>query len=83
MRFQLAPSAFLASAAGATGAPVPATPNKAPQQPRHPAAALAEAAWRVLGGSVCPVTGEVHIQRKWDKGICELPVADNLSAIRN
>ena len=73
---QLAPSAFLASAAGATELLSLLLPTRLLNIP-DPAVALAEAAWRVLGGSVCPVGGEAHTQRKWDEGICG-PVADSL-----
>jgi len=67
---QLAPSAFLASAAGAADllssllpAPMLATPD--------PEITKAVSAWRILGGTALPNTAESRIQRKWDEPICQ------------
>ena len=54
---QLAPPVFLASAAGTTELLYPTPPNMVPQHSRPSTHTLAEAAWRVLGGSVWLVGG--------------------------
>jgi hypothetical protein len=73
---QLAPSAFLASAAGAAELLSLLLPIRVLSTP-DPAIASSEAAWKGLGGVVTPVGAEAGVQRKWDDVICGI-VADGL-----
>ena len=73
---QLAPSAFLASAAGAADLLSLLLPNRVLSSP-DPAFSRALVAWRNLGGVVPPGTPDAGIQRKWDEAVC-LVAADRL-----
>ena len=67
---QLAPSAFLASAAGAADLLTLLLPSSI-LAVSDLAIPRAIAAWRLQGGSVVPSGSEAGIQRKWDEPICE------------
>jgi hypothetical protein len=66
---QLAPSAFLASAAGAAELLSQLLPPHVLAIP-DPAVAVSEAAWRALGGVICPGGTDARVQRNWDGAIC-------------
>ena len=73
---QLAPSAFLASAAGAADLLSLLLPNRVLSSP-DPAFSRALVAWRNLGGVVPPGTPDAGFQRKWDEAVCQV-AADRL-----
>ena len=66
---QLAPSAFLASAVGAVDLLSLLLPSRILVIP-DPAVSMAEAAWKTLGGVVCPVGRDAGVQRGWDLVTC-------------
>ena len=68
---QLAPSAFLASAAGVTGLLSLLLQSDITSLP-DPAVVRSEAAWRSLGGVVSPGVEETRVQRRWDDAICSI-----------
>ena len=67
---QLAPSAFLASAAGAAELLTLLLPPIILAIP-DPEVSRAIASWRLQGGLVAPTGSEVEMQRRWDEPVCE------------
>lgn len=73
---RLAPSAFMASAAGAAELLSQILPDRVLAVP-DAAVGRVGAAWRGLGGGVEPAGEESRAQRKWDEGCCRT-VAEGL-----